>query len=161
MFIVATRLKCRGTSGFLPLKICSTAMETINEWLDQGPPQFAIAINELLRAHREQREPNWHLVSDDMIKTTMKQQWTMSKLALQWGFLHKGWVPIITEHLKGTKRSAPKWLAILSNRIWEITEDLWKHRNDVEHGNEKANQLSSAQHRILDEQIDRIYENSG
>jgi hypothetical protein len=72
MFIVATRLKCRGTSGFLPLKICSTAMETINEWLDQGPPQFAIAINELLRAHREQREPNWHLVSDDMIKTTMK-----------------------------------------------------------------------------------------
>ena len=49
-----------------------TAMETINEWLDQGPPQFAIAINELLRANREQREPNWHLVSDDMIKTTMK-----------------------------------------------------------------------------------------
>jgi hypothetical protein len=134
-----------------------TSMETINEWLDHGPPQFSIAINELLRAHREQREPNWQLVSDDTIKTTMKQQWNMSKLALQWGFLHKGWVPIITEHLKGTKRSAPKWLAILSNRIWEITEDLWKHRNDVEHGNEKRNKLSSDKHTILDEQIDRIY----
>ena len=35
--------------------------------------------------------------------------------------------------LKGTRKSSALWFAKLSNEIWKITEDLWRHRNHCEH----------------------------
>ena len=33
---------------------------------------------------------------------------------------------------------AHKWLAAISNKIWEINKELWEHRNDVLHKNNNA-----------------------
>ena len=49
------------------------------------------------------------------------------------------------------------WLAILSTRIWSITESMWKHRNKIEDGNDKNNLLSQDRHETLNGEIDRIY----
>jgi len=38
------------------------AMETVQDWLDQGPSQFALAIIELIHSHRNQVQPRWHLI---------------------------------------------------------------------------------------------------
>ena len=54
-------LTCKGSGTN---EIFSTAMETVQEWLDQGPSQFAVAITELIHAHRYHHEPKWHIIDD-------------------------------------------------------------------------------------------------
>ena len=34
---------------------------------------------------------------------------------------------------------------------------MWKHRNEIEHGNDKNNLLSQDRHETLNEEIDQIY----
>jgi len=135
-----------------------TAMETVDDWMRTGPNQFAIAIRELLRAHRNRTRPRWHLVDDEDTIQTMKQQWSLSKVSLLWGFLHTGWRPIIDRHFKGSRKSSARWLSILCGRIWGITEQLWEHRNTIEHGVDANNHLAEERHSELNEQIDAIFD---
>jgi len=61
-------------------------------------------------------------------------------------FLHKSWDKVMEKHLKGSRKSSTRWLAKLSNRIWEITGDQWKHRNDIEHGEDKERKKQTNKH---------------
>ena len=56
------------------------AMKTVDEWLRTGPKQFATAVRELLRAHRNQIRPRWHLVDDVDTRQIMKDQWSLNKV---------------------------------------------------------------------------------
>jgi len=77
-----------------------------------------------------------------------------------WGFFHKSWNEIVKRHLAGTWKSSHKWLAILSNRIWDITEDAWKHRNRIEHGDDKNNERSNDINHELDKEVDEIFDSA-
>ena len=70
------------------------AVETVNDWMRARPNQFAIAIRELLRAHRNHTRPRWHLVEDADTRQIMKEQWSLSKVSLLWGFMHTSWRPL-------------------------------------------------------------------
>ena len=132
-------------------------METVQEWLDQGPSQLALAITELIHAHRYTHEPNWNILDNLETQQVMRHQWKMGAISLIWGFFHTDWKNIIDEYLHGTRRSGARWLAILSTRIWSVTESMWKHRNEIEHRNDKINLLSQDRHETLNGEINRVY----
>ena len=115
------------------------------------------AIKELIAAYREQREINMEDIRDDSVKEAAIKQWEMGQHLFMWGVLHKGWDAIITNNLRGTRRSSTKWLAILCNKIWMITEGMWFHRNDKEHPGKDTNALSEERNRAANERIDTIY----
>ena len=65
-------------------------MEVVDEHLLDCPNDMAIAIRESLLAFREQREPDFDLVTDDDIHHAMVQQWEMGGEKLTWGVLRPG-----------------------------------------------------------------------
>ena len=147
--------QCKGTEQD---KIFQKSMEMVDEWLATGPIQMSVAIKELLNASREQRDPVWTIIDDMEIRAIAQEQWFLSNITIMWGFFHKSWNDIVQKHLLGTRRSSHKWLAILSNRIWEITEDAWKHRNSIEHGDDENNERSKEINQELDKEVDSIYD---
>ena len=76
-------------------EILTTAMEMVQEWLDQGPSQFTLAITELIHAHRYNHEPNWHIIDDLETQQIMRHQWKMGEISLIWGFFHTDWKKIL------------------------------------------------------------------
>ena len=97
-------------------EIFNQAMATVTEWLDKGPKHLALAITELIHAHRYEYEPDYHVSDDPDTRKVMRHQWRMGDISLIWGFFHTDWKNIIDEHLHGTRRSGARWLAILQNR---------------------------------------------
>ena len=65
-----------------------------------------------------------------------------------------------SHHLFGTWRSSHKWLAILSNRIWKITEDLWYYWKSIEHGDDDTNERSKDINNELDKAVDEIFDSA-
>ena len=137
--------------------IFSNAIETVQEWLEQGPSQFALTITELIHTHRNQNEPQWYLIEDFETQQVMQHQRAMGKVSMIWDFFHTDWKNVIDEHLHGTRRSSARWLSILSSRIWNVTESMWLHRNEIVHGIDKNNLLSHDRHETLNGEIDQIY----
>jgi len=72
------------------------------------------------------------------MRTIAQEQWFVSHIKIMWGFFHKSWNELVKKYLVGTRRSSHKWLSILSNRIWKIAEDAWKHKNSIEHGDDES-----------------------
>ena len=64
------------------------------------------------------------------------------------------------KHLKGRQKSSTRWLARLSNRIREITEDQWKHRNDIEHREDKENARSKQINIDMNIEIDKLFDSA-
>ena len=128
--------------------------------IQQRFTQELVIIRELILAFREAREPIWTKIDDESIKEIARAQWFLSNPAIMWGFLHKSWDKIMEKHLKGSRKSSTRWLARLSNRIWEITEDQWKHRNDIEHGEDKENARSKQINTDMNIEIDRLFDSA-
>ena len=61
------------------------------------------------------------------------------------------------EMLQATRKSTLKVLATLCNKIWAVTERLWKNRCDEEHNNENS-LINNERNKKADEDIDKIYE---
>ena len=132
-------------------------MEVVDKWLEQSPKQMAIAIKELLLAFREARDPIWSNIKDVKILEIAKAQWFLSNNIIMF-FLHKSWDKIMMQHLKESRKSSTKWLATLSNKIWEITEDQQKHHNDIEYGDDKQNSRSKQINIEVNGEIDKLYD---
>jgi len=77
-----------------------------------------------------------------------------------WGFLRKSWDKIMEKHLKGSRKSSTRWLARLSNGIWEMTEDQWKHRNGIEHGEDKQNARRKQINIDRNIEIDKLFDSA-
>ena len=46
----------------------------------------------------------------------------------------------------GSKRSALRWVSTISTQLWNITYQLWMHRNDVLHASSRIHILSGLVH---------------
>ena len=90
------------------------------------------------------------------ITQALLHQIKLGRHMIQWGILTKHWRYIMDDHLQSSKKSTPKTLAILCNKIWNITKELWKDRCDEEHNNE--NSLMNEKRNIkADEEIENIF----
>ena len=147
-------IQCKGDGTD---EVFEEGMEEVHEWIGEMKQDTRNAIKELIAAYREQREINMEDIRDDSVKEAAIKQWEMGQHLFMWGVLHKGWDAIITNNLRSTRRSSTKWLAILCNKIWMITEGMWFHRNEKEHPGKDTNALSEERYRAANERIDTIY----
>ena len=100
---------------------------------------MALAIRELSRAARSQTEPNFDNITQHGIQRLARQQWELGSRAIQWGIFHRDWADKVTTEWNDGRRCAHKWMASISNKIWELNKELWEHRNDdVLHTNDNA-----------------------
>jgi hypothetical protein len=121
----------------------------------KGPPGMALAIRELLRAARSQTEPSFDNITQHGIQRLARHQWELGSRAIQWGIFHHDWADkVTTEWNDGRRRCAHKWMASISNRIWELNKEHWEHRNDVLHKNDNA--VRKAENARLDIDIANI-----
>lgn len=120
----------------------------------KGPPGMALAIRELLRAARSQTEPSFDNITQHGIQRLARQQWELGSRAIQWGIFHRDWADKVTTEWNDGRRCAHKWMASISNRIWELNKELWEHRNDVLHKNDNA--VRKAENARLDIDIANI-----
>ena len=94
------------------------------------------------------------------IRSIAQEQWFLSNITIMWGFLHTSWNNVIKRHLARTRRSSHKRLSILSNIIWEITEDSWKHWNSIEHWGDETNERSKEINNEPNNAVDEIYDSA-
>ena len=134
-------------------KFCLEINVTIDS---KGPSGMATAIQILLRAARAQTEPTFDKIRQHDIRLLAQQQWEMGGNAIQWGIFHNRWAERITTEWNDGQRCSHKWLASLSNKIWDLNKELWEHRNDVLHKNKNA--VRQADNARLDIDIENILE---
>jgi hypothetical protein len=123
---------------------------------NKGPSGMAKAIKILMRAARTQTEPTFDDIRHHDIRLLARQQWEIGGNAIQWGIFHYKWAEKITTEWNDGQRCADKWLASISNKIWDLNKELWEHRNDVLHKNENA--VKQADNDRLDIDIANIIE---
>jgi len=146
-------LLCKGTDT---QELYASGLHSVTEHFLDGPFHVEQAIVELIQAYRDERQPDFEIIDDDDVRSAMQSQWDMGPSLLLWGVLHTEWEDIITEHLAGTRRSTPKWLAQMCNTIWEITDNLWKNRNKQEHKADDS-PINIQRNLVADRLIDDIY----
>jgi len=122
----------------------------------KGLPGRSLAISELLRAARAQTEPNFDMIIRHGIQQLARQQWELGSRAIQWGIFHHEWATKITTDWNDGRRCAHKWMATISNKIWDLNKELWEHRNDVLHKNNNA--VRTLENERLDTDIANIIE---
>ena len=96
-------IQCKGDGTD---EVFEESMEEVHEWIDEMKQDTRNAIKELIMAYREQREINLDDIRDESVKDTAMKQWEMGQRLFMWGVLHKGWDAIITNDLRGTRRSS-------------------------------------------------------
>ena len=115
-------------------QIFENAVEGLEGYLEgECSLNLAKAIILLIRSARTRMEPNWNEIEDQDVIEIMQEQWQFNYTAIMWGIWIPQWKSIQDKFLKGTRKSSALWFARVSNEIWKITEDLWKHRNHCEH----------------------------
>ena len=117
---------------------------------------LAIAIILLLRSARTRREPEWQQIEDEEIVEIMQEQWFFNYTAIMWGIWTTKWKRIQDKYLQGTRKSGALWFSKLSNEIWKITEDLWKHQNHCEH-EDMTSRVNMERNEKVDAKIEEIY----
>jgi len=122
----------------------------------KGLPGMSLAISELLRPARAQTEPNFDIIIRHEIKQLARQQWELGSRAIQWEIFHHEWATKITIEWNDGRRCAHKWMATISNKIWDLNKKLWEHRNDVLHKND--NTIRTLENERLDTDIANIIE---
>jgi len=122
----------------------------------KGLPGMSLAISELLRAARAQTEPNFDIIFQHEIQQLARQQWEIGSRAIQWGIFHHEWATKLTTDWNDGRRCAHKWMATISNKIWDLNKELWEHRNDVLHKNDNA--VRTLENERLDTDIANIIE---
>jgi hypothetical protein len=85
-----------------------------------------------------------------------RQQWELGSRAIQWGIFHRDWAAKITSEWNNGQKCAHKWMATISNKIWDLNKKLWEHRNDVRH--KHNNVVRKAENEHLDMDIANIIE---
>jgi len=91
------------------------------------------------------------------IYETAMEHWRMGAHLITWGILTKKWRPFIDEHLMGTRKSSVIRMSSICNKIWEVTDVMWRNRNDKEHNIEDS-EVNVRRNQSADQDIDRIYD---
>jgi len=100
------------------------------------------AINLLLSDYRNSdRSQTIYTTWSPLLKETITNQYRLGHRAFMEGILCHDWVEAQEAHLleqNDKRRSAEKWCAILTTKIWDLAHIMWTNRNDVLHKNEEA-----------------------
>ena len=93
-----------------------------------------------------------------MLQDTVNAQYQLGHRSFIEGILTPMWTQVQKQHfhdIQDQRRSAQKWSATLTTKIWQLAHDMWMDRNNVLHRNEQAQQrLHDAS---LDEQLRTLY----
>ena len=132
-------------------------LDELNRWLiHNAPDNVRLAIIELLSAHHELREPEWENVPTES-KQASKEQWYMGSQLLLWGVLSNKWRKHMDQYLRNSRKKAAIRLALISNKIWNITDKMWNIRNEHEHKNHNS-EINKQRNDKADYMIDEIYD---
>ena len=92
-----------------------------------------------------------------LIAMAIKKQMGLGKDTYTCGLLCVKWKHVQKEYLcqVGSRKCEQKWAATLSTKLIELTNDMWKHRNNILHSND--NIIREQEHQTLNNHIDYIY----
>lgn len=91
------------------------------------------------------------------ISNLIQEQESISWRRFFEGWIHHSWYLLHGSHYKFLKSRRPgkRWVVALIKKQWEISWDLWEHRNGILH--EKENVVSLAEARKIDKNIREVY----
>ena len=93
----------------------------------KGPRGMVSAFCELLKAVRSQKEPNLDEIRQNDILMLAQQQWELGKTFFSMGNTTSQMGRTFTTEWNDEQRCAHKWLASISNKIWDLNKELWEH----------------------------------
>ena len=119
---------------------------------------MTIAIVDLVTAFRIDNQ-DYEIPEDTktLIVTAIKKQMGLGKDAYPCGLLCVQWKHAQQEYFcqVGSRKCEHKWAATLATKLIELTNDMWKHRNNILHN--KDNIIREQEHQTLNDHINYIY----
>ena len=93
--------------------------------------------------------PDWDSTTKQMIRAQNTIGW---KLFLE-GAISSDWEGIIDHYLRSirSKQNSLRWISCLIRKIWEVSWDMWEHRNQVLHHEQRGLELLGIP--VLDNEI--------
>ena len=115
----------------------------LDDWILQTSSEdISEAICTILTDYRNGYEtiytaPHW----SPTVQSAVLEQTKLGSRSLMEGMLCKQWAQAQQEHLQeqgDTRRSATRWAATLTTKLWNLTHQMWSHRNHELHHVEEA-----------------------
>ena len=122
----------------------------LDDWImKSSSPDISEAICTILTDYRNGYEtiytsPHW----SPLVQSAVLEQIKLGPRSFIEGMLCKQWAQAQQEHLLlqgDTRRSATRWAATLTTKLWNLTHQMWIHRNHELHHVEEAQQIIYAE----------------
>jgi len=144
-------LRCSADSARAQWKI---SMQTLNRWMkDNGT---ATEIRTAIMTHLEQWTQNDNNPSNSMADFYTEQE------QIGWDRMMDGWLmqrwrdhqDKIWKHAK-SRKSSLRWTSALIQKLWDVSRDMWDHRNKVLFAGMEIQQQIT--HSLVDDRIKKLY----
>ena len=115
----------------------------LDDWVMQtSSPDMSSAICTLLTDYRDgSHDTNVFTHWDPTIQTSVRDQLQLGRRSFIEGMLSTSWQIAQQEILDSqgnTRRSAKRWTATLTTKLWNLTNHMWSHRNHALHHTDEA-----------------------
>ena len=132
----------------------------LDDWvLQTSSPDMSAAIYTLLTEYRNGSHDT--IVSTDWdptIQTAVRDQLQLGRRSFIEGMLSTSWQiaqQTILDSQGNTRRSAHRWTATLTTKLWNLTHQMWNHRNHALHHTDEAHSAIFAE--TTKKQIQELY----
>ena len=141
-----------GCNDPLAVDVFDASLKKLNEWLikQQTEPVLRQRIIVTLRNwKRGTPEPLRAVWWDDLWEEQEMIGWHRFML----GFVSKKWALAQQEYYDrvGSRRNGRRWIASMIQKVWDISWDQWRHRNEKIHGGSKLDEFHDPD--LLKEQV--------
>ena len=115
----------------------------IDDWINTtSTAEMGQAVYTLLSNYRSHDHEHtvWQTWSPGL-QATIRQQYDIGHRSFTEGMLGTEWARTQQQHLDDqmdNRRSAKKWVATLTMKLWNLNFQMWKHRNHILHHNEET-----------------------
>lgn len=132
----------------------------LDDWvMKTSSPDISEAICTILTDYRDGNltlypSPNW----SPIVQTAIQEQQRLGKRSFIEGMLCTHWAQAQQEYLQlqgDTRRSATRWAATLTTKLWNLTHQMWSHRNHILHHTDEAQQIIFAD--TTKQQLQEVY----
>ena len=114
-----------------------TAIHRLRQWMlsQKTEPGICRAICSNLLSWRSNTEPTRNTSYFRGLAAALQAQATIGWKALLAGFIAIEWSGVQEAYYQwvGSRRSGRRWAAALIKKIWEVSWDMWEHRNGFVH----------------------------
>lgn len=132
----------------------------LDDWImDTSTLEISQAVSNLLFDYRSHDKDQ--TIFDEwspMLQDTMRAQYELGHRSFMEGMLTTMWTQVQQQHFKeinDTRRSAEKWSATLTTKVWQLAYDMWMDRNNTLHRNEQAQK--TLHEASIDEHLSSLY----